>query len=157
MAEHIWTVLCHRACVDRETNLISLLEATEKVVVPPGQLEKARAASPKAKSHRLLARVQMQLATWWKRTQRDEPEQTLSRLSMIDVDGEEFSSHEVPVPLDEFAGFRAVANIEAIPIDRGSGTMWFRVSRRDDDEWTLVASIPLEIEIAEPSEQAEDS
>ncbi len=141
MAEHVWSVLCHRACIDKSTNLISLLEVTERVNV---QADMAKAdAAPEGT--RLLAPAQMHLASWWKRSQSEEPEAITTRLTIFDVDGGEFSSNEIPVPLDEHESYRAITAISVVPIDRGPGTMHLVVSKQDGEDWIEVARLPLEI------------
>ncbi|MCP3963576.1 MAG: hypothetical protein GY719_37545 [bacterium] len=155
MAEHIWSVLCYKGVEDKSTNQISLLEVIEKVVLQADFLESALRNAPEG-AKRLLMPLQVQLVSWWRRSDRDQVEEpTRARLAIIDVDGEEFSNNEMALPMDEHHRYRTIVKIPAMPIDRGSGTMWFTVSLQDGEEWAVVASLPLEVEISNPAPPAE--
>ncbi len=154
LAKHIWSVLCRKGIQDKETNQISLVEVIEKVVLQGDIVKGARANAPEG-AQRLMVPIQMQLVSWWARSDREQPEAARARLAIIDVDGKEFSNNEMPLPLDEHASYRTIMKIPAVPIDRGAGTMWIEVSKSDGEGWITVASIPLQVEITEAAEPAE--
>jgi hypothetical protein len=58
MIDHVWTILCSRAVIDRDTNNMSLLEVIEQLTLGD--------ASPPVEGEG-LAPIQLELVTLWTR------------------------------------------------------------------------------------------
>jgi hypothetical protein len=138
MAEHIWSVLCYKGCIDKFTDQISLLDVVECLPVPF-----ARSPSEPMKED---LDVQLQLVSLWTRSQLEIPEVTYSRLSLLTSDGVVAECDELEVDLQNRTRIRTFFKMTALPF-RGFGLYAFIVERHDGirDRWKEVARVPLEI------------
>ena len=71
MIDHVWTILCSRAVIDRDTNNMSLLEVIEQLTLGD--------ASPPVEGEG-LAPIQLELVTLWTRRRDDESESGRARI-----------------------------------------------------------------------------
>jgi len=142
MIEHIWTVLCTRSSIDRETNNVSLFEVIEQLnVLGPLPDVAARAALP----------MQFEIVSLWARANAGEPEESTGRIVLIAPNGLEVLSHVFPVSLTEHTRMRTQMRSVGFPL-LGRGRYVFRIELQDTGgTWNQVARIPVEVEsIAQP-------
>jgi hypothetical protein len=141
MIQHVWSVLCSRSLIDRETNNITLFEAIEQVKIgrrPPRQ--------ENAPEEGLLP-IRVELVTLWIRSPDNEPTQGRTRSAFVRPSGvmtEAIVEHDIDLRTNlrnrhrhRFAG---------IPVREG-GRHVFRVDVWNDTrgDWEEVAAVPLEI------------
>ena len=138
MAEHIWSVLCYKGCIDKFTEQISLLEVVEALTVPYG-------SSP-AELMETGLDVSLQLVSLWMRSGIEIPEVAYSRLSLQVPDGSIAERDELEVDLRKRPRIRTFFKMAALPF-RGIGLYTLIIEQRDgaNDCWKQVAGIPLEI------------
>lgn len=162
MAEHVWSVLCRKAVVDRYEGQVSLHEVIEQVVYRGSEEELLDEIE---KGVLGLIQASMQLVTWWVRSDFDTPETTSRvRISLADPSGDVLPhprnadkemSIESPIDLEEKTARRILVSFDGIPFS-GFGTYRFVVEGKseDDDEWKLATRIPLQVRAAAPQEKA---
>lgn len=118
MAEHRWSILCHRGIVDKYTNLLSILEVTDEITLDPveGPLPE-NAALP----------VDLHLVSMWVRSEPARPEKIWSAIKIIGPHGEEFAAGQpLEGDLERHPRTRLVFRLQAIPF-YGAGTYWFDI------------------------------
>lgn len=132
--DHVWSVLCLRASIDRETNNVSLFDVVEQIQVL------GRAGTPGVVGP-------FELVSLWRRTL-SLPERGQVRVSIRGPSGHLYVQQVQDIDLREFQRMRARFRITAIPIE-GSGTYQISVElqQTDGEAWGKVANIPVEIEL----------
>ena len=134
MPEHIWTVLCGRSVIDKDSNQVSLFDVVESVTAKLPQ------PLPPAPNVGLLA-FRTELVTLWKRSNDDEGVVTY-KSEIITPDGRVVATSTMEA---EFTQPRLRTNFkaEALPIVE-SGTYLFKVYAQVGDE-CVTGSTPLEV------------
>jgi hypothetical protein len=140
MVEHIWTVLCSHAVVDKDTNNVSLHNVIEQVNV------KGTIPAP---DKPLMVPINMNLISLWVRGADNKPCQGKIRIETILPSGKSISKEELTVDMSTYERFRSIVRIPAIPVE-AAGNDIFRVSLNEDaaedaSKWEIVAEIPLKI------------
>ncbi len=139
MIRHVWTVLCGKSSIDRETNNISLFEVVEQLQVGGWAGEPADVPIP------------LELVTLWSRVQPDKPSRGEARIILETPGGHRGISQSHAVDLRKYHRVRNRARIPTIRIE-GSGVYSFVVELRqqDKEEWLEVAKIPVEVQVERP-------
>jgi hypothetical protein len=139
MIEHVWTVVCSRAVVDRESNIISLHDIIEQLniegePVPDGMIP-----------------LRLEVATLWTRSNFDVPERGRARLVFLSPTRMIGNPPEVEVDLSNVKRHRTMWRFQGLPASE-SGRHIFRVEFQDEGEteWRQVAAVPLEIIFTPP-------
>lgn len=139
MAEHVWTVLCYRGSVDKDVGNVSLLHVIEELRFAEEEgviLESMQQADARAVG------IDMQLVSWWVRTDFTQPEQAQARITLLMPNGKEMESAQLPVNLTESTGFRWKMHLPALPFV-GFGLYWFVVEKLEGKHWRAMTRIPL--------------
>jgi hypothetical protein len=134
MAEHIWTIFCQHAIVDRETNSISYLVGIEEIGA--AQLPFLFAGT---------------LGSLWVRDG-DNPETLEVRYQLITPTGKSKDMGETIVNMEK-PRQRLNANL-SIGIDE-EGVYHLRVSAKRGDKWKQAARIPFIVSVQKPDEGLE--
>jgi hypothetical protein len=141
MARHVWTVLCTKASIDRETNNVSLFDVLDKIsVFGPQHAGEAAVAVP----------IQFEVAILWARSVITEAETVLARLSFVAPNGQRFEGGTVTVELiGDFHRSRTFFQINGLPVI-GPGVYDFVVEYQPAgvSTWAEVSRTPLEVEFA---------
>lgn len=143
MIDHVWTVVCSRAVIDRDSNNVSLQNVIEQFTIT----EEPR---PEA-----VIPIRMDVVTLWARADLDVPDRGRMRLTLRSPSGVEVRQAELEIDLTEFKRHRARARFERMPASE-PGRHVFQVELQNDEEgqWLQVAAIPVEV-IFRPPEPAE--
>lgn len=133
MIAHVWSVLCRKVSIDRETNNVSLFDVLEQIQVyewagPAG------IAGP------------FELASLWYRP--DVPSRGEARVTLRSPSGRLLHEATQEIDLREFRRVRVRYLIPGMHIE-GSGTYSFIVEGRQQnaEDWFAAASIPLEVNV----------
>jgi hypothetical protein len=142
MVNHVWTVLCSRAVIDRESNNVSLLEVVEQInairepIAPatPGEL----AALP----------VQMEVVSLWERSNLDLGGVNEGRIELVGPNGESLAEAMFRIDVTAHARQRVQLKIAGLPIT-GSGRYYIYTFHRSNEgqEWQRVSQTPLQVEL----------
>jgi len=139
MIRHIWSVLCSKAVVDRDSNNVSLFEVLEAVQITTGAALEFPANVP----------FDGTLVTLWAREQPNVPVTAEMRIRILGPADQDLGSFSATIGLQNNPRFRNVARMSGLRCG-GSGVHQFEVSWRlnDTDTWHSVASIPIELTFA---------
>lgn len=143
MAEHVWTVLCYKGCIDQYTNQVSLLDVVEAITVTSeGPLPEVPQGSFSCK---------LNLVSLWARSKTDVPEMPRCRVYLVTPDGSKKGMAEFEPDLKEGTRSRIVVRIDTLPYS-GSGFYNFIVEQFNEatEKWKRVARIPFEIRLNQP-------
>jgi len=143
MAEHVWSVLCSRSVIDKETHQASLFDVVESLTVT---LREPLPAKTKA-----VIPFRMNLVSFWTRSEGGKQEKTTCRVKIIAPNGEILSDTETTIDLSVHSRFRSTLTLEAFPLS-GPGIFRFTVLLKDGTRWREVARIPVEIVLKEAFE-----
>jgi hypothetical protein len=148
MIDHVWTVVCSRAVIDRSSNNVSLQTVLEQLIIedtpdPDGGLL-----------------IELDVMTLWARRDFDIPARGHGRLIFLSPSGEgKIGPLEYDIDLSEYKRARRGTHVRGLPIGE-PGRYTFRVDYKnlDGTRWRRVAAIPLEVIFEPPkkSEQASD-
>lgn len=151
MAEHVWTFLCRRALIDRDTLLASAFDLVQAITVS----EEDATQDPDIG---YIIEFPMQLFSWWVRSEWSVPESTTARLRILLPTGEHFPIRTLTgeesffVPLMQSTGVRPKIQLPGVPW-AGLGVYWFLLEEQvDEKEWRTAARIPVELKGKEKKE-----
>ena len=142
MIDHVWTVLCSHAVIDRDSNDVSLLDVVEQVNIRDKPSPDGGMLTP------------LDLMTLWARADLDRPAQGQGRVTFLSPSDEvNDGPFEYDIDLSQHGRNRSRGRFRALHIG-GSGRHVFRVELRNEGEteWRKVADIPLEISFTPPDE-----
>lgn len=153
MAHHVWSVLCYKAPIDKDTNEVSLLNVVENLTIHTTEAElQKRVESLKEGEQALLPPPgNLELVSWWVRSDFDIPEEGVrARVALRLPDGREQLTEERTIDLQERSGFRLKYRVPGIPFG-GVGAYWFEVQQcemsedQTADGWRIMARVPLRV------------
>jgi len=154
MAQHVWSVFCHKTLIDPQTKVVSLVDIIEKLTVEDAGVGQAVDSAIAAGKKGVALTFPTQLVSWWVRSSYTEPEDDLRiRVRLEDPSGDELLSQEIAVDLAEYNSQRVTLHLDNIPVTT-LGNYWFiveKASKRKAAPWISVATIPLEIAATQPS------
>lgn len=136
----LWSVLCERAVVDRDTNNISLFNVIEEVALPaqpPMSLTDAIAKN--------VVPTAFELIVLWARSNSDVPERGLGRVSILIPDATPKFTQEHDIDLSQFLRLRSRLRLPGLPVG-GEGTYLFKIEGKPSGgEWTEMFELPLRV------------
>lgn len=153
MAHHVWSVLCYKAPIDKDTNEVSLLNVVESLTIRTTEAElQDRVERLKEGEQALLPPPgNLELVSWWVRSDFDIPEEGVrARVVLRLPDGREQVTEERTMDLRQSSGYRLKFRVPGIPFG-GVGAYWFEIQQQENGKkeggraWDTVASIPLKV------------
>lgn len=141
MIDHVWSVFCTRAVIDRETNNISLLEVIEQLTIHE---------TPPAEGNEAVVPGSFELVTLWTRRRDDEPVRGRCRVRFFRPSGVfDAFTQEYPIDLNTSRRLRHRAKFAGLPL-REPGRHYFEVSLWDEEgeDWRMEAVVPLQVGFA---------
>jgi hypothetical protein len=132
--DHIWTVVCSRSVIDRESNNISIQNVLEQVTVN-GPLQ-AGAVIP----------IEMELVSLWTKTDPSLPHRGQARVTLVSPTGHPLRTTELEIDMSTYERYRTRNRFQGLPVS-APGRHIFRIEVREDgtDVWRQVAAIPLQV------------
>lgn len=136
MIEHVWSILCRRSIIDKDTNSVSIVDVMEAInVETAGEQTPTLAGIP----------LDFEIVTLWVRADSKVPARSRYRIRMQPPSGPAKPIGEpTEVDLRTFERLRARTHVSGIPLS-GPGRYRFIVEL-EDDGWTPVSQVPLDIE-----------
>jgi len=138
MIEHGWTIFCERTIVDRETNLVSLLNILDQL-----RME----GPPLPKGENAVLPVNFEIVTLWQRQDKAKPERGVMKMSVHDSDGKLVGKpHELDLDLSGNPRFRTTVKVNGLACT-GPGDYQVRIEFREDGvaDWRLATTAILQI------------
>jgi hypothetical protein len=146
MIDHVWTVVCSHAVIDRDSNSVSLLDVVE-------QLNIREEPSPEGS-----VILPLDIVTLWVRADFDVPTRGRGRVTFFSPSGAvNDGPFEFDIDLSEHRRNRSRGRLQTLHVgESGRHTFLVELQDKDDNEWHEVAAVPLEINFLPPdrSEQA---
>jgi hypothetical protein len=135
---HLWTMICSFAVIDRETNNVSLLNIIEQLHITGEPVENG------------LLPVNIDVITLWEKEQDDE-QQTRSRLSLFAPDGIVLGQWEAEVNFEQFSRNRAKITFQGFPIPQAGTYLYVVETISEAGEWYQVANVPIQVNFTGPA------
>jgi hypothetical protein len=153
MAEHAWTVLCQKVLVDSETNLFTLVDVHDRLIINPNDempdVEAKLEELHKAGNRGLLLPARIRIVMQWFRSNMSQPEQSMCRLFIEDPLGQQIFEQEIPIELMDTSMQRITLRTNQISVT-ALGSYWIVVeksheTKRKQASWKEVARLPLNV------------
>ena len=144
--KHVWTVLCQKSIVEKDTDRISLLNALDSLgfIVSKEKLQKEKSVP-----------VNLEILSCWSRCD-GEVADFLVKIEFINVaknkvliaSEEKIISSNNELPAEKLSSLRSRLLIPFLPIE-SAGAFIFKISqkKKNDSDFSVVAELPLEIKI----------
>lgn len=133
MTRHVWSVLCSRSVIDRDSNNLSLHNVIERLTIR-GELEPGT-----------VTRCPMELVSLWSLDESADITQSKARLTLLTPSGTSLGSEEYSMDLSVAPRLRHRTRLDGIPVEE-SGEYRFVVELQVKDlTWEQVARVPLSI------------
>ncbi len=140
MIDHVWTVICSRAVIDRDSNNVSIQNVIEQLTIRD---------EPKPG---MMVPILLEAVTLWVRAKPDIPGRARTRLTFLSPSGKAFGSIESEIDLSKFERYRSRVHFSGLPIEEpGRHVFCVELQKEGEDEWRQVAVIPLSV-VFNPSE-----
>ena len=133
MIEHVWTVICSRVVIDKDSNNASIQNVLEQINLssPPGKKQ--------------VLNMPWEAISFFVRTQPDEPVKGKCRFRLIGPSGKEYFVLEDEVDLTNYERVRKIIRFGNLNIEE-LGYQHFQVELLEEDSnWNRVANVPLNI------------
>ena len=145
MISHVWTVICSRVVVDKESNNLSIQNVLERVTIHGEPMPDTLLPMP------------FDLVTMWTRVAPDIPARGIVRMQMQFPSGKVYESHEAEVNVLEHLYFRFKIHFAGLPMaEAGRHLFVVELKNEDTDEWQRVAAVPLQLTFKPPEEEPEE-
>ncbi len=142
MINHVWTILCSSAVIDKDSNKISLHDVIENIEIK---------TSPKPDG---ILPIHLELVTLWIQKKDSGPSVGQSRITFVSPSGNILLEVEPEVDLSKTLRTRNKIIFDGLPLGK-SGRYNFQVYLKNNGDLTQVAEIPLSIKFS-PQESAEE-
>jgi hypothetical protein len=143
MAKNQWAILCHRASVDKDSLVLSLLEITEELTLSYAP------QNPPANFDRGLLPVPLHLATHWIRSEASQPEKFKTKVNLRFPNLEVLASAENVGDLTQAERTRVIFQLQSLPF-AGPGRYIFELLHspdQDPPDWSVAAEVPLDVKV----------
>lgn len=142
--KHIWSVLCSKCIIDKNTNNLSLIEIIEEMKFAT-VIEKSGKGSVDVK---LVSQMPIDWVTLWVRTNIEEPEKTKMKDIVISPSGKTILEKEYEIDLQSYKRMRATRKV-LLPPTNENGIFLFLTQVNDEKNkvWSTVGDIPIFITI----------
>ena len=139
--KHIWTVICEKSSVDQKTNLLSMFNCLEKIILT---IDKDKTP----KMGELVIPANFQLVSFWTVENKGEENNLKFKIEIISPKGTLLDSFENSVNVDKkISRLRNITNIQNLKINGEEGRYKIRISQKKEEQFILVSDLPLDIEI----------
>ncbi len=120
MIKNSWTVACQRALIDRESNLLTIVDVLEELTLDAdskGQAPEFPAVAP----------LPFAVVSFWLREDPDTATEGIARVEIVGPNGEAIGQADGPINLRDHETFRTIMRMAGFPVV-GPGTHRIRVS-----------------------------
>ena len=146
MIDHIWTVVCSRAVVDRFSNNVSMQHVIEQFTIPQG-------APPNA-----LMVLPFEVISLWARSDFDIPACGKARLTLLSPSGKTIRENQWSIDMSgQYRRYRTRCEFPGLPANE-PGRYVFRVELQIEGgiDWHQVAAVPVQVVFSPESTKREE-
>ncbi len=142
---HIWSVLCQKTIIDKDSGNASLIEVFERLVIDVGE-QFLKELNEQPNGRPIQFPHAFELVNLWHRGERVGQVATTARLELLDPTGKVLNTFDYQVDIKpEMTRHRVNVRFPGLLVTRG-GTYWFKISVKEDQEaFQEVTRVPLEI------------
>ena len=140
MIRHVWSVLCQKSVIDKDSNSISLYDIIE-------QLNVTLTKNPKGDAPLVLP-IQFEIVSLWTRSEIDVPSKGEGRLIFTDPSDQVIRNSTLDIDLTSFIRTRTRQKISGLPLSK-AGVYSFKIEFRNkaESEFQEVANLPLVVNL----------
>lgn len=137
--QHIWSIVCQKGLVDRETNLLSVIDIFEQLTLPIND------STPFNGKDIVSVGFNYEVVTFWKRISGDKPIQGDVLIKIFSPNGKELANFPIKFEFPtNMKNFRAKIRMNILPVV-DSGTYKFVVMQKEKNDYKTVAELPFEV------------
>jgi hypothetical protein len=145
MIDHVWTVLCSRVVIDKNSNNVSIQNVIEQITIQ---------GEPQPEQ---VIDIAYEVVSLWTRSDPDVPSRGQARLTFFIPSGRQAGSVEVELDLSEYERLRTRRVFQGLPaVEPGRHTWLVELRDEGEDDWQKVASIPIKV-VFVPVESEEET
>ena len=143
MIEHVWTVVCRQAVVDKESNTMSMQAVLENIEIF-GEPEEGK-----------MVPMQFDVASLWSRTSENVPSAGIVRIELISPTGNKLlASKDIEVNLLETERHRTIVHFQGMPVGvAGRHTICVEL-QEEGSGVSAIASVPIMIKFSKPKDES---
>lgn len=150
MAELAWALPCKKVLVDA-SGVMTIIDVLERVTLVANRerFEEGIARTSET-GQRLLIEQPWTFASYWMRSERDQPETQQARVRIVPADGGREITLSFELDMTESEKVRTFIAVPGFPWG-GEGSVWLHVERAaaQGEEWQTLARVPVELRIQE--------
>ena len=140
MIQHVWTVVCQKSIIDKDTNNISL-DVLEQL--------KIKISSLPEKAEGIIFPIKIEIVSLWCRGRGEEKIKGDGQLKIEGPNNKVVGNAMIDIDLMSSHRSRTRVRLEGLPIPKGaSGVFHFVILLKSENKWIQVARVPLEVDIA---------
>ena len=143
MIEHVWTVVCSRAVIDRHTNNVSLEGVIEQLNVT------IKEEMPEPTE---ILPISLEIMTLWARSDFDAPIKGRERVAVVSPSGVVNGPFETNIDLSSAKRLRTRGKFDGLLAEPGRHTFRVEFQNEGEIEWRQVAAVPIEVIFVSPEE-----
>lgn len=137
---HVWTVVCEKTVVDRQTNNVSM-DVLEQLNLSAASLQQQEEGN--------LVAHPIVVASYWYRANVDTAARGNARVSVRDPHDKELGAVDIDVDLTKLVRLRTFCRMGGLPVS-GPGYYFFVTEMQNGEgQWEEVARVPLQIVVRE--------
>lgn len=141
MARHVFSVLCKRSITDQGSNLLSIIDVLDSIVIAPGHAEEAAAENGAA-----TLTLDASFVSLYTRSELGKEEEFDARMLLAGPNGQKLGETSSRIDLTKFQNFRMATKLDQMPFV-GPGRYEFKVQLQEGARWRTVATIPLAVTV----------
>jgi len=143
--KHIWSVLCQKSSIDKESNLISLFDCVEEINLV---IDQAKAP----KNDKIIIPIEFQLVSFWVFEDINKIKDNVLeiKIELLDPDKKLLGQFENKFKIKKgISRFRSRITIKGLRITK-KGRYTYKVRGKDEGEkgYKVVAELPLDLKLA---------
>jgi hypothetical protein len=137
MIRHLWTVVCLKTSIDKDTNNISLFSILEQITISGPPLPQGQTG---------FVPMEFEVVTLWYNSPDVGPQNGRARILFRDSAGNILSQHEFDAEVTRTPRHRTISKINGMPFrEPGTYQLQLQLRREGDTEFTDMISYPVDI------------
>lgn len=154
MAEHAWTVVCQKTLVDPDSDLYTLVDVFDRLLIFPDpeipDIEAKLDEVKKEGGRGIVVPASIRVVSQWFRSDRLRPETARCRLSIADPRGEKLFEQEISIELTKTGTQRITVRSDQMVVTL-LGTYFVTMDKERNGGWEEVARLPLQVTPGDPN------
>lgn len=139
---HIWTVVCQRGIVDKDSNIVSLLEVLEKINVSTNEdLAKMDQNKP------MGVPFPFQVVSYWRKNKNAKSGKGEAQITILSPDNKKLALGQIKFDIPESGNTsRTIVKFDTLPV-KTSGEYTVKIQQKHAGKYHTVAEVPFDVTI----------